>query len=227
MMKNKLLNTAFALLLAAVFGGICLMVVYGDPAQGASASQTIPTPAHSQQAQATALPVEGGLFRLRLPAQQPLEESTIVLSCDSLYQSVGEQSQLVVLWSEEGAQLSWHSMDPSVATVENGLVKSQQAGKTTVFCTDGKSIAYCNVKVVEVLRCVTNWKTLEVGEQWTPCYEYTGTGPLYMCSMFPDIVSLKDGVCTALAPGRGVISCTDGIVTTQIVITVKESSQTA
>ncbi len=62
-----------------------------------------------------------------------LNEATIVLNTSNLFMNVGDTSQLIETITPQGSgSVTWESSDPTVATVENGLVKALQNGKTTI-----------------------------------------------------------------------------------------------
>lgn len=53
-----------------------------------------------------------------------------------------------ISYSGGTGSITWTSSDPSVATVEDGLVKALKIGETTITATRGEETATCKVKVI-------------------------------------------------------------------------------
>ncbi len=74
----------------------------------------------------------------------------ITLDSSSAVLKAGETLQLastVTPSSLANTEVIWKSYDPSIATVDNGLVKAVSAGTVTIVATTGSTSAYCTVTV--------------------------------------------------------------------------------
>lgn len=54
----------------------------------------------------------------------------------------------VISFSGGTGSITWNSKDPSIATVENGLIRGKKIGETIITATRGTETATCTVKVI-------------------------------------------------------------------------------
>jgi hypothetical protein len=130
--------------------------------------------------------------------------------------------------------LDWCVEDSTVAEISPaGMITPLSTGKTVISCTDGVNTAYCELTVVEgkfqrhTLRLVIDKTELSPGDTCAVSYNYTGPGTVTVYSGSTDVLVVENGICRAIAPGKVVLSCTDGIYTSQCMITVTEASPAA
>ena len=72
---------------------------------------------------------------------------TLALGSENAGMILGDETELAINYNGEKSALSWSSSDPSVATVENGVVAALSEGETTVTVTDGTRTDTCTVTV--------------------------------------------------------------------------------
>lgn len=78
---------------------------------------------------------------------QPTEVTSLTLDQASLVLEVGATATLVATVEPASATVAWESQDPTVATVENGVVTAIAEGNTIIVATAGSKMASCVVKV--------------------------------------------------------------------------------
>ncbi len=123
--------------------------------------------------------------------------------------------------------VNWESSDPSVAVVENGQIVAYQAGTSVISANIGEAWAYCTVSVLPTSLSFSKTSiTLNVGDR-TEMTSYlvpaaTPSSFLTWTSSAPDVVSVEDGVISALQKGKAAITVetTNGLSATCNVIVV-------
>ena len=122
--------------------------------------------------------------------------------------------------------LQWSSSDENILTVDkNGFILGVSPGVAYVTCTDGTQSAQCVVTVVEQLEKYTlsgpRQIQLRPWEKQTVQYTYTGSGKLAYTTSDPSIAVFENGVLRAKKPGKVILTCTDGLYTTQAEVCVR------
>ncbi len=129
------------------------------------------------------------------------------------------------------SQIVWSSDDPSVATVEDGLVTAVGRGSTTIRAKYGDQEATCKVYVrltepqEETLELNREEFTLsQAGETWQL---YTGDldrGQITWSSDDPSVATVEDGLVTAVANGDTTIRAKygDQEVTCKVYVSISE-----
>lgn len=125
--------------------------------------------------------------------------------------------------------LSWTSSDDSVATVENGVVKTLKAGTVTITVTDGESSDSCTI-IVRDPGVAIDEETLElsIGEGGQNKATLTVVlteveGPASWSSDNTSVATVDSGVVTAVAVGQTTITATVGEYTDTCTIIVVDS----
>lgn len=145
----------------------------------------------------------------------------------------GPLGWLFPLNADAPLDLQWSTEDSSVVEVTRGLITPKAVGTTVITCTDGVSTASCKVVVTAeadkeyYLALPVRELSASVGDSGTVKYTYTGPGTIAAFSNNQQVVQVKDGRYTAVAPGTAVITVTDGIRISQFIINVTESSYKA
>ena len=156
-----------------------------------------------------------------------LSHSTLELPLD------GTLGKLYPFHTDNPLELQWRTEDSSVAEVSMGIITPVSAGTTVVTCTDGVNTASCTIVVnadIDTdysLQLPNNALSIAVGDTGEVAYTYTGLGAITVFSNNPQILQVENGCYKAVSTGTAVITCTDGIMHTQCVVTVTESSLTA
>lgn len=128
-------------------------------------------------------------------------------------------------------KLLWKSTNEKVATVKDGVVTAKGKGeaKITVETVDGGYMTYCTVTVIQPVTLIKPEKDAY--------YLYKGETVTVKCEVFPEnandktlkwstsdekVVTVKDGVLTAVGTGTAEITVSDSenVVKTKIAITV-------
>lgn len=84
-----------------------------------------------------------GFIELVSTASEYTNVSALTLEKDQVSAEVGEQLQLMATFSPaevDNPMLSWHSSDPSVVAVKNGVVSALQEGKATVTVVSASGV---------------------------------------------------------------------------------------
>lgn len=135
---------------------------------------------------------------------------------------------LARVWVSGGADkpVSWSTSDENIVTVDkNGFIQGVAPGVAYVTCTDGEESAHCAVTVVQQLeeytlkgpRKIELWPWEKRAVEIT----YTGSGKLAYISSDPSIAAFENGVLVAKKPGKVILTCTDGLYTTQAEVYVR------
>ena len=99
--------------------------------------------------------------------EQPVH--SITLDRQNLSLAVGaDAATLTATTDPAGAEVTWESGDPSVATVAGGVVTPVGAGKTTIVAAAGGKVATCEVTVYKALTSVSDIEgkdTINVGSR--------------------------------------------------------------
>lgn len=145
---------------------------------------------------------------------------------------VGETFDLEYRYYAEGT-LTWKSSDPSVATVSSsGHVIAKKRGDITISLTDGRDTGNCKFKIREtdhVLTISTQYPVF-VGEkvQMDIVYEGSNLRPLQWSSADTSVLTVdQKGVVTGVSKGYAVVSCTDGDVSWDWRVEVRNQSEKA
>lgn len=145
---------------------------------------------------------------------------------------VGETFDLEYRYYAEGT-LTWKSSDPSVATVSSsGHVIAKKRGDITISLTDGRDTSSCKFKIREtdhVLTISTQYPVF-VGEkvQMDIVYEGSDLRPLQWSSADTSVLTVdQKGVVTGVSKGYAVVSCTDGDVSWDWRVEVRNQSEKA
>lgn len=144
--------------------------------------------------------------------------SGVSLNKTELSLTVGASEKLTVSVVPENASnptAVWRSLDASIATVDGGLVTATGVGETRILVSAGTKFATCavTVKEEEILpTSVSLNKTalsLTVGESETliasTLPENASKDSLVWVSMNSSVATVKNGVVTAIAPGKAAI----------------------
>jgi len=127
--------------------------------------------------------------------------------------------------------VTWNSSDPSVVSVENGLVKAVSAGTATVTATAGGKSAKCEVnvqpRVVDVTGVSLNKTDLTLNPGETFLLEATVSPSdatdktVTWTSSDPSIVSVENGLVKAVSPGYATVTATAGGKSARCEVTVQ------
>lgn len=163
--------------------------------------------------------------------------STVVLNTNNLFMNIGDTSQLIETVTPQGSgNVTWESSDPTVATVNNGLVTALKNGKTTITVKlDNGSKATCLINVssstfVRVILLQINARnvTLKVGgtsQLSVSIIPSNATNKTVTWSSDNTSVAVVDenGKVTAKKPGIANITAksVDGVSTSSVIIVTK------
>ena len=156
-----------------------------------------------------------------------LSHSTLELPLD------GALGTLYAFHADDPLALQWHIADSSVAEISKGIITPVSVGTTVVTCTDGVNTASCTIIVNAdmdtdySLHLPHRALALAVGDTGKVDYTYTGSGAIAVFSNNPQVLQVENGCYKAVSAGTAVITCADGIMHTQCVVTVTESSPSA
>lgn len=137
--------------------------------------------------------------------------------------------QLYPIHADNFAELEWFTEDRSVAEVSHGRVTPVAEGTTVITCTDGVNTASCRVTICGTadkdytLRMPANQLSVNVGSTGRVEYTYTGPGAVAVFSSNPGVLRMEDGRWEAVAAGTANITCTDGVKTSQCLVTITDS----
>ena len=158
-------------------------------------------------------------------------EILIDIGYSSVSMRVGQSIQFESRYYGTGTKLTWASEDPSVATVtQTGLVTAHKRGMIRITLTDGIDTASCPVTVRETDNrlLITNECPVFLGESLKLSYQYTGSDlrPLQWRSSDPSILTVdQSGRVTGVSLGTATVYVTDGDVSAQNTVEVKEASK--
>jgi uncharacterized protein YjdB len=165
----------------------------------------------------------------------PISVSGITLNKTSLELLPGAEETLTYTITPETAtnkEVEWSSLNPEVATVENGLVKAISVGETTIEVStkDGQMKAACSVKVnpiaVTGIELSKTLLELLVGAEETLTYtiepETASDKEVDWESLDPDIATVENGTVKGVSPGETTIevSSKDGQAKTTCTVKV-------
>lgn len=114
---------------------------------GSSEPETVPAPTTeatvpTEAAVETTVPVETEA-PTTAPTEPPLFDGFLFLSVSKITFSVVGESENIYLGSVPAELITWESSDPSVITVENGLLTAVGVGSATITCTYGDQVLSC------------------------------------------------------------------------------------
>ena len=146
-----------------------------------------------------------------------LEKITLNKTEMSLYlDETGQLTYTLTPDNADGITVTWASKDPSVATVADGVVKPVAVGQTVVSAEASGKRAECTVNVlrryVPVTSVVVTPSTLEIKEGETATLvatllpEDSDLREATWTSSDQSVVTVQNGVVTAVAPGTAVIT---------------------
>ena len=153
-----------------------------------------------------------------------LDKSTLELEIDS-------SSTLVATLEPDGVEgtIAWSSSDPTVATVNNGVVTAIKAGATNVIAESGDFSAFCLVTVLPEEIIITgislDQSTLELKVDSSATLIATlepvgAEGTITWASSDPMIATVNNGVVTALAEGEVTVAASCETFTASCEVTV-------
>jgi uncharacterized protein YjdB len=165
----------------------------------------------------------------------PISVTGITLNKTSLELLVGGEETLTYTIEPETAtnkEVEWKSLNPEVATVENGLVKAVSVGETTIEVSteDGQMKATCAVKVMPVAVTgitldqseveLINGSSIQLNATLTPAN--ATDQQVNWSSSNSSVASVSQGEVTALSVGETTITATsnDGNYTATCAVTV-------
>ncbi len=164
-----------------------------------------------------------------------LDKSTLEVEIKN---GVGQTGQLTATLQPANAThvVEWTSADPSIATVNNGVVTAVKTGKTTVTASCGSYSAQCEVTVVIHTQKVEffvsgNEYPMKKGEKQEKAVEYeitpsNSTDPISWSSSNENIVTVdQNGIATAKAVGSADVILTSGAVSARYKVTVTQDTQ--
>ena len=163
----------------------------------------------------------------------PVKAKKIQLSSKELYLNGNQYATLTPTVTPKtwAGTVSWTSSDPNVATVSDGLVTWVAPGKCTITAKADKQKATCTVSCGGVtassVRLDRSSVTLEVGAMTILQAETAPTnwsGEVTWKSSKPKIAKVKNGVVTALKPGKCKITAQAGDVKAVCTVTCTEKS---
>ena len=159
--------------------------------------------------------------------------SSISVSPTAVTVLVGESTQLVVACSPSGSSLDavvWSSSNPSVATVEDGLVTGVAVGSATITALSGSLSASASVTVEKEKIAVTGITlslsslSLEKGDKATlqaTVSPSDATDPsVTWVSSDESVVTVIDGAVTAVGGGTASVTAFAGDYSAQCAVTV-------
>lgn len=169
---------------------------------------------------------------------------SIRLDKSSLELTVGESATLTATVTPAGQTVTWSSSDPSVATVEGGVVKAVKAGEATITAMAGEASATCLVTVKDkggdepgpdnppasvTIRLDKDSLELMEGESATLTATVTPAGQtVTWSSSDPSVATVEGGVVTAVKAGTATITAKAGeaSATCQVTVQAKEDPGT-
>ena len=163
----------------------------------------------------------------------PVKANKIQLSSTELYLNGNQYATLTPTVTPKtwAGTVTWTSSDPNVATVSDGLVTWVAPGKCTITAKADKQKATCTVSCGGVtassVRLDRSSVTLEVGAMTILQAETAPTnwsGEVTWKSSKPKIAKVKNGVVTALKPGKCKITAQAGNVKAVCTVTCTEKS---
>ena len=163
----------------------------------------------------------------------PVKAKTLQLSNKELYLNGNQYATLTPTVTPKtwAGTVTWTSSDPNVATVSDGLVTWVAPGKCTITAKADKQKATCTVSCGSVtassVRLDRSSVTLEVGAMTILQAETAPTnwsGEVTWKSSKPKIAKVKNGVVTALKPGKCKITAQAGDVKAVCTVTCTEKS---
>lgn len=146
---------------------------------------------------------------------------SISLDVDKKFLIEGESFTLTAITAVEGVNVSWSSADPSVATVNNGVVKAVKEGSTVITAKYGNVSATCDIYVVKeeepapapeysVSLDVTE-KQINVDESFTLKATVSPEGAsVIWSSANPSVATVTNGAVKGIAAGTVVITARCG-----------------
>lgn len=166
------------------------------------------------------------------PTAETPKEVTLKLNKSSLNLKVGQSETLSATYTGDKS-LTWTSTNSSFASVSNGKVTAKSAGTVTIEVSDGVKKAQCIVTVTNaeapkevVLKLHKSSLTLNVDDNSTLTYEYTGTGTLKWSSSNDSVATVSGGKVTAKSAGEVVITLSDGTRKAQCRVVVNAPANT-
>lgn len=166
-----------------------------------------------------------------------VDVESITLNTTEISLAEQETYQLVatILPSKASQEVAWTSTNGTIAKVENGLVSAIAQGKAAIIVTAGGLTTTCNVEVkssggdtgnVVAVESVSLNKTeliLENGKTFqfvaTVLPENAPQNVQWISSQ-PSIVSVQNGLITAMGEGKAIITATAGSKTAACSVTV-------
>lgn len=179
------------------------------------------------------------------PEPEVIPVENVVLNQNNVTLNIGETTTLEATITPDNAtnkNVTWSSENSEIATVNNGIVTAIAPGETTITVTtqDGEKTAECIIRVIEpepeeihVENVELNLQdiSLEIGETATLVAVITPNDAtnknVTWTSANENIVTVDDGLVTAIGPGETMITVTteDGEKTATCKIMVTEASK--
>ena len=167
---------------------------------------------------------------------EPVEVEEVVLSETKMTLRIGESVELTVEVLPEDAEnrtVSWSSSDAGVAAVDNGVVTAVGAGQAVVSASAGGVTAECHVTVnpveAESITLSVNERNLYVGETYVLkaviLPENTTDKTVVWSVDDPSVVSVDNGVITALAEGDATVTASVGTLSADCHVTVEAKGE--
>ncbi len=152
------------------------------------------------------------------PQDTPQEETTIGFTLDPsvLGMHVGDVVVINLVNQPANTEVLWVSSAPTVATVQEGIVRAIKAGVATITAVAGDESATCKIEVYDEISHLTplpGMSTLEKGDTVRlKCTDELGL-PLTWTSSAEDIATVSaDGLVTAIRPGNAAITVSNGMI---------------
>ena len=166
-----------------------------------------------------------------------LEKITLDKTEMSLYlDETGQLSYTLTPDNADGIVVTWVSDNPAIATVADGLVRPVAVGETVIAAEASGKRAECTVTVlrryVPVTSVVITPASLEIKEGETATLvatllpEDSDLREATWTSSDPSIVTVQNGVVTAVAPGTAVITAKADDATGTCTVTVLKKGNT-
>lgn len=149
--------------------------------------------------------------------------SKVTLSDSVLNLYVGDNKTITYKADDENKEVSWHSLDPSIATVDNnGKITARNSGKTQVYLEYGNTKRYCDIVVNDIpissIKLNKNNLEMSIGELFKLEYSINPSNAnnksVTWHSSNENIISVDNGIIKANGLGEAIVEVksSNGIV---------------
>ena len=180
----------------------------------------------------------GNKFAKCVVKVKPIEVESITLDKTSASLRAGESITLIATVNPSDAtdkSVTWTSSNPSVATVENGVVKAIKVGSATITAKAGDKTATCTINVEATpVTSITLDKTsasLRAGESITLTATVNPSDAtdksVTWSSSIPSVATVENGIVKAIKVGNATITAKSGDKTATCAIKVEATPVTS